>query len=246
MANALLVPIWGQSNANGFYQLVPSKPYINVIPNVKVWNYTGTPAFQNLQIGVNNDIDTGAQLQYPYFGMELNMGYLLAQRLGETVYIMKFAQQNTTMFDNWNASTGTLYPSLITHIQDAMTAMTGLGLTVKMPCMVSYQGESDGITSQKANAYLASREAMYTAIKSALSLSSLIDIFVRIQSTLPSNFNFQKTVYDAQGTLQSNDPTNKILISSDGLGTADGTHINSLGQIYLGRQAAGIIQGYYP
>lgn len=244
--NALLIPIWGQSNANGFYQQTVWSPFSSAMSNVKIWNYTlGTPAFQSLQVGVNNDIDTGAQLQYPYFGMELSLGYYLANYFQTTVYLMKYAQQNTTMYDNWNASTGSLYSTLISRILAAKQALVDMGKTVTIPCMLSYQGESDGFTSTKANAYLSLREAFYTAVKNDLGLSSLIDVFVRIQISLPQSFPYAKTVYNAQNTFQSNDPTNRKLISSDNLSTSDGVHINAQGQISLGQSAFNIIKTYY-
>ena len=247
-AQALLIISFGQSNCNGFYQTVTQLPgYLQgTQSNIQVWNYTlGTPAFQNYQVGVNNNIDNGAQLQFPYFGPDTNLCYLLAQHYGVPVYLMKYAQQATSMGYHWNSTNGALYPTLVSRANDAIAAIElATGKTV-FPVLFSYQGESDGAVQAYADNYLTYLNNFHTAFAAAIGEANLHWVMCRIQLGLTNIFPYYFTVYNAQTTFCGNDPTYRHLISTNGQPTSDGVHLNGYGQVAIGQAAYDIIKLLY-
>lgn len=254
--NSILIPIWGQSNANGFYQTLTQLPnYLRgALTRVKIWNYSlVSPAFESLEVGINNNLDelinfpyTVSQLPYPYFGMEMSLGYKMSEYFNTTVYIMKMAIQATSLNSNWKPSLNSLYTSFKNRVLAAKTAMENDGKTVVIPAMISFQGESDGSTSGAASAYGTNRQAFFDQFKTDLSLPTLHDIFFRIVPGINGvNFPYASTVYSAQTTYGQSDPTYIHMISSNSYATSDGIHLNGYSQVAAGTEVFNILKTLY-
>lgn len=95
--------------------------------------------------------------------------------------------------------------------------------------IVWYQGEADAQTEVAANAYAATCQAIFDAMRTDLAMPDLPIIIVRIRSDGPGAFT--STVRAQQATLAQASPPQIVIDAPEGAGTlADTIHLNSEGQ----------------
>lgn len=249
--SVILIPIWGQSNASGHLTSASDLPVYGVgaMANVKIWNWNlGSPVWQDLEVGVNNNRNDGIELDPNKFGPEIELGYRMQQQFGGIIYLVKVSKYASTMYQAglnvWNAATvGGLTDQMIAIIIDARNNLIAAGKTVLIKAMYSMQGEGDGDTIPHAQAWPASKDDMVDKVRIELGLSSLMDVFGKVKYASgagPIELRAQQEIYAAA------DPATRFIINTDGYSTSDGLHYTGVWQIKQGLDAYNIIKTFYP
>ena len=225
--------IAGQSNARG-RGLVSALPtqLTGPIPNAFIWNGA---AFVQLEAGVTNQASPGTQ-----FGPEMMLGYLAARAAGKPVYIVKLAQDSTSLTattgDSWDpARADSLYAALVSRIDAARAALTAQGKTPVIKSLTWVQGEQDATLSNIGPLYQTKQTVLFRAIRALAGNPSLpiLDVLVRSEAAFVSTAavnTAKQNVAVAVGNV-------RVLSSEFMEDTGDNTHYDSAAQLALGRYA---------
>lgn len=250
----IFFPILGQSQCPWLQTNKSYLTWVNpFISGIVPWCYTWTwLQYDPLQCGVNcNPFDTSPWVNSNNFGIELSLGYQLAQSTGRRVYFCKVSRWATGMYPWWSVpdryptTVGGMFQSAVSKIQAARSALQMLG-GYSFKFIYTHQCETDAENATKANAYLANRRFYIQEMRNALWMQSLIDIYPRIHPDEINSTIFPATpiISTAQDTM-STDP-NTIMIPTDSLLLNTGhIHLTDQSQLDLADFVYAQVRPYY-
>jgi len=249
---APVVVISGQSNAasratRGVSDANVPVEYQGNQTNVAIWDGSAWSTPFNLS---NNDNMLG-ESGGVYFGMETVMGKEYIDRVGGSVYIMKYAKGNTEMAyspgnDYWGPDNNTapnngnrLYTSLLTEWWQSVREHQIASRKPVLKGFTEYQGENDAADATFAAAYQTNASNFYNRSRAEFATSSTAPIFIcRIHADITETYKTE--VRTAQENLATT-LINCTLVSVDGYGLIDSVHIGGAGQIALATYIAGLL-----
>lgn len=260
-----MVVLAGQSNMNGYSTAPGPVPAGVTSPNpyVQIWDrisgLAGTPNFQSLILGTNNN-NAFAAPAGNFFGPEMSFADSISDyytKLASTTpptstVFVKCAKNDTSLYPHpvgdmtWDPNTpGNLYSggatNLATDIVQAATALGGFG-NVQRIDFFWYQGETDAIYSFSSQAYIVNLYNFLETIRiglAALAPSTEIKFYVvRIHKDLtPLVFPYRDAVRNWQNILVYLFPQFELIDIDDvPISTTDYTHFNGAGYTAIGRK----------
>lgn len=185
------------------------------IPGCKIWN-NGT--FEDLIPWVNtHPWDTSPWMNTNCFGIEVPLGYMLAQLTGRYVYFYKKTRGNTVMSNDptrldRDPTNNELYPQAISGINQALSWAQNNNTPLLRDFIYINIWDVDAYDSNLASNYLAKRRAMIAWIRQTFLKPQLVDIFPRVNPDLINStiFPYTMDIYNDQTTLW-NDPKTQMI-----------------------------------
>lgn len=242
---AIVIPIWGQSNATGYgtnRTIIPI--YLNQpISGTYVWNKT---KFDTLKAGVNLHLyDSTAGVTTNNFGLILNCAYLLKQYTNREIYFIEVTSGGTSMYqktgtiaNDWNVnSSNELYYRLYNEVNKATNKLDSLGIKYTMNHILSIQGESDGNTIVNSNSYYQNRVNFIDSIRVKINKPYLIDVFGKMSVKQINNIYslpYINNVRAKQDSLSLRINTYMIGLDTCSV-NSDSTHFTTNSQLSIGR-----------
>jgi hypothetical protein len=257
--------IWmgGQSNSSGRGDRGASDvnipaTYKVALTGVNVWYGTRTfgigSAFETLDITANNQ-ELGDEVQAPtYIGHELSMCKDYIDRVGGSVYLMKYATGGTNLAylagGYWHPtdyhsggvahnSQNRLYGQSTENWWQSLRIHQAAGRIPQIKGIVWYQGEQDATNSPDANNYSANGVILFTTLTPELgfAIGSVKKFIMRLN--IFCNSTYTSTLRSQQATLVSS-LSNAVLVDTDSYGLRGGdiVHLSYQGQLDLGSYLA--------
>lgn len=163
------------------------------------------------------------------FGSEVSFVNALRQAnpTGNNIAVIKVSRGGTNLRSDWSP-TGFMYQGLVTEVNAAMQALTGSGDTGVIRGMLWHQGESD---SNSLDSYQGRLETLIGDVRTLVGDPLLPFVIGELGQEKPEAFRtLQQTIADENAGVG--------FASSLGLGTPDGTHFDTAGQVVLGERFA--------
>lgn len=260
-----MVVLAGQSNMNGYSTALGPVPTGVTSPNtyVQIWDrisgLAGTPNFQSLILGTNNN-NAFAAPAGNFFGPEMSFADSISDYYTKlasatppvSTVMVKCAKNNTTLYPNptgnmtWDPATpGNLYnggtTNLVNDIAGASIALGGFG-NVQRIDFFWYQGESDALASFAAQPYIVNLynflETIRLTLAAAAPNTEVKFYVVRIHKDLTTSvFPFRDMIRNWQNVLVYLFPQFELIDIDDvPISTTDYTHFDGAGYTAIGRK----------
>lgn len=243
-----LTLIMGQSGAGGeaIVSSVTALPAViqGAIPGAIIYNPL-TPAFETLQVGVNNQPNSAATPPAQKHGIELSLGYDLATDLG-VCYLIKCFQGGTALQDRWLPSLAkgsNLWRSSMDGIDAAIYAIgKASGIELKVATTVWYQGEADAAAGGTFISNYAANEQVLVAATRAKTHSAAVHRFisVKVRNVTEPDANYD-AVTAAKVANASVIPNYQVIEGWTAPSSVGGPHGDSASMITIGNVVAGIL-----
>lgn len=251
-AQADVVLLWGQSNADGRAPISELSGGDQAREFSRVWieaalsGTRGTPPPAVLDLGVNQTL-TSPSTQ---FGPEMGMGWRREDAApGRDLYICKTAQGSTylapssvagsvTASNTWHPgelATNSLYHNaLVRDFYDVEQSMLSQGIGPNLRGICWMQGEQDAAQMSAADAYQAALQALYDDLRTYTGYPELPIVVGRIRN-VSAGMPYASTVRAAQAAFVAANPSTATLIDTDAMALAgDNVHYNAVGMKALG------------
>jgi hypothetical protein len=241
----------GQSNMAGCGVTadLTTPPYNGRYTDIKVWNSwsnasTVGNAWVDLQGGYGFDGYPGISM----FGPEVSFGYDLHNRVfpNDDIYLVKLGANSTTLANQWNPSSATIYGYFKSRVNAAMANLTAAGKAPTIAGMIWMQGESDAMNHTYATAYQTNLTNLIARVRSDFNTPNMPFVIGRINLSqywgTPADNQLvrdsQVAVAAAVSSVSWIDTDNIPVWTGNEPGHADPSHYNSDGQIILGARFA--------
>lgn len=179
------------------------------------------------------------------FGPEISLGKQLANCLGDTVALVKYSRNATSLAEDWNpALADSLYYRMLARTSKAITDLEARGKTVRIAGFFWMQGEADASNKEFAENYRENLSYFIQTVRRDFKQPKLPFVYGMVhfgnQHTKPNG----KTnccgdiVRQAQKQVNESIAATAIVETNDLPLHADKIHFNSQGLIVLGNRMA--------
>jgi len=220
--------------------------------NVKIWYGTVTSSIGSSWDTYDHTTASNANLPASgntTFGFDITMGKDYIDRVGGTVYNMKFAVGSTWLAYNtggggyWHPTDNTqihgnarrMFANYITNWRKSLREHQQAGRNPSVIGIAWYQGEEDATLQAAADAYSTNEILFFNTLEAEMGCGTgLKKLIIRIHSGIDGTQHPYRDTVRAQKALTVAALTNATLISVDSYGLLDTAHINGAGQLALG------------
>lgn len=142
---------------------------------------------------------------------------------------------------NWNSSTGFMYSSTVTFINDLTTKLTNAGYTYNIRGVIWFQGETDASNQTDANAYETNLTNLISDLRTEIGDANLPFVISKVSYTSGNEPAYLTTVRTAQQNV-ADALTNVGILDSDSYGRQDTVHLSGEGQYQFGEDCVDVME----
>jgi len=231
-----------QPMSNLMYWLPPNGTLTNYTP----WGINPTDAWNAVNPGEWNRVTDS-------YGPEFTTARDLANSLGETIYIVKYAVGATYLYlttPTWNVAASdipgnpveyrlSLYHTMRAWAQAALAYVRQVNPNAQISGVFWMQGESDSMTTTTANAYQTNLTTFIQQVRSDFGIPGLPFIFGKVPPAPAIPTATRNIVVNGQANVDAADP-NAAMVNTDDLpiNTTDNVHFTDAGHKTLGQRFA--------